>query len=78
MAEIPDSNTSVGSRIRQLRQDQGLSQEQLAVKAGLYSRTIRRIEQGEDFTFGSLTAIAVALDLPLAELVDEVEGPGAA
>jgi transcriptional regulator with XRE-family HTH domain len=70
MAKIPPA-TSIGDRVRQHRQNQGLSQEQLAVKAGLYSRTIRRIEQGEDFTFGSLAAIAAALDIDPAALMSD-------
>jgi transcriptional regulator with XRE-family HTH domain len=71
MAKIPPTKTSIGEKVRELRQARGLSQEQLAVKAGLYSRTIRRIEQGEDFTFGSLTAIATALDTTTGELLAE-------
>lgn len=63
------ATTSFGTRLRELRQRRGLTQEQLAVKAGVYSRTVRRIEQGEDTTLGTLEAIAAALDMTAAELL---------
>jgi transcriptional regulator with XRE-family HTH domain len=71
MEEIAERKATVGDHVRQLRQARGWSQERLAVEAGLYSRTVRRIEQGEDFTFGSLTAIADALDTTAAEILAE-------
>jgi transcriptional regulator with XRE-family HTH domain len=70
MATIPPTKT-VGERIREVRQSRGWSQERLAVEAGIYSRTVQRIESGEDFTFGSLTSIARALDVGPADLLED-------
>jgi len=70
-------------RIRQLRLEKGWSQEQLATIAGLSTRTVQRIENGEQASLETLTALAAALggqvgDLhqptpPLDEQPDETE-----
>ena len=48
-------------RIRPLRLEKGWSQEQLATIAGLSTRTVQRIENGEQASLETLTAIAAAL-----------------
>lgn len=55
-------------RIRQLRLEKGWSQEQLATIAGLSTRTIQRIENGEQASLDTLTAIAAALGLQVNDL----------
>ncbi|MGQ8705739.1 helix-turn-helix domain-containing protein [Serratia sp. TSA_198.1] len=55
-------------RIRQLRLEKGWSQEQLATIAGLSTRTVQRIENGEQGSLETLTAIAAALGLQVNDL----------
>ncbi|AGO54624.1 putative DNA-binding protein [Serratia plymuthica 4Rx13] len=55
-------------RIRQLRLEKGWSQEQLATIAGLSTRTVQRIENGEQASLDTLTAIAAALGLLVSDL----------
>lgn len=55
-------------RIRQLRLEKGWSQEQLATIACLSTRTVQRIENGEQASLDTLTAIAAALGLQVSDL----------
>ena len=54
--------------LRQLREDRGLSQEQLADISRLGLRTIQRIERTNQAGNRSLAALAVALDIEESEL----------
>lgn len=54
--------------IRQLRQQKGWSQEQLADITGLSSRTIQRIENGEPASNETMRALAAVFDIPLSEI----------
>lgn len=55
-------------KLHQLRLKAGLTQEHLAKQAGLSMRTIGRMEQGGSVRLKSLMRVAVALDVPAAEL----------
>ncbi|EMF6667215.1 TPA: helix-turn-helix domain-containing protein [Serratia marcescens] len=55
-------------RIRPLRLEKGWSQEQLATVAGLSTRTVQRIENGEQASLETLTAIAAALGVQVSDL----------
>lgn len=55
-------------RIRPLRLEKGWSQEQLATIAGLSTRTVQRIENGEQASLETLTAIAAALGVQVSDL----------
>ena len=60
----------VGPRIRAARGRQGKSRIELAAAAGIKSRTLARIERGDQMPrVGSLRAIAEALEMPLEALV---------
>ncbi|CAI0745000.1 helix-turn-helix domain-containing protein [Serratia grimesii] len=59
-------------RIRQLRLDKGWSQEQLATIAGLSTRTVQRIENGEQASLETLTAIAAALGVQVSDLYQPI------
>lgn len=66
----------IGQRIRQLRDQKGLSQADLQNASGLPSRYIARVEDG--YTVPSLRALqklATALDVPLYRLFYEGEEP---
>jgi transcriptional regulator with XRE-family HTH domain len=59
----------VGERIRLLRQQRGISQEQLAFKAGITPSYLGQIERGEKSpTIDSLDKVATALNVTLEEL----------
>lgn len=57
-----------GSRLRELREEAGLSQAQLAAKAGTKANTVARIERGERIPcWEIICAFAAALDVDLGE-----------
>lgn len=58
-----------GNRIKELRRAKGLSQEELAFKAGLHRTYLGGIERGErNPSLKNITAIAEALAITLSEL----------
>ena len=62
---------ALGSRIRNLRNVQGLSQAQLADSAGMSARYLGEVEAGKrNVSFGRLNALAKRLSVPLAELLN--------
>ena len=68
----PDALT--GKRLAQLRKRAGLTQQELAVAAGLYFTTISRIERGEHQPhMDTLQALATALNVSTADLLADPE-----
>lgn len=80
-----DIKKQIGTRIKQLRQAQGFSQEQFAEKLGIATRTLCGIEVGKNFfTADTLEKILIVLDItpqdlfkinhlkPQEDLVDEI------
>lgn len=67
---MDDIKKLLGSRIRELRRKQRLSQEQLAEFVNLDRRSISNIECGNTFPASSLTNIARALNTDLKNLFD--------
>jgi transcriptional regulator with XRE-family HTH domain len=62
---------ALGARIRELRLQREMSQEDLANEADIPLSQIGRIERGENNpTISSLYVIAVALNVDLKQLVD--------
>jgi XRE family transcriptional regulator, regulator of sulfur utilization len=60
----------IGERIRLQRRSQGLSQEDLAQKAGLHPTYIGQLERGEkNATLESISKVARALTIKLEDLV---------
>lgn len=66
-------NTSIGDRIRSLREFRDLTQEELAARAGVHVDTIRKLEQGtrQSARINTLRALARALDVQLERLVGQ-------
>ena len=63
----------LGARIRELRQEKGLSQEGLALAAGLDRSYVGGVERGKrNIAVVNLKKVAAALDIPLSELVQSV------
>ena len=67
----------LGQRVRTLRKQRGLSQERLGDRAGLSGKFIGEVERGEkSISVDSLYHVAVALGLPVSELIDvRASGP---
>ncbi|MEN0035994.1 MAG: helix-turn-helix domain-containing protein [Cellvibrio sp.] len=59
--------------LKQLREKRKISQEQLALMAGLSVRTIQRIERGHKASFESLRSLASALEVDIATLEQEID-----
>lgn len=65
------TNQLLGKRIRVLRKQRNLSQEQLAEKVGMSSKYLGEIERGQvNFTVDIAERISEALDIELTELFD--------
>jgi transcriptional regulator with XRE-family HTH domain len=66
-------NTSIGDRIRSLREFRDVTQEELAERAGVHVDTIRKLEQGQrqSARINTLRALARALDVQLERLVGQ-------
>lgn len=63
----------LGQRIRQLRKDRSLSQEEFSGIAELDRSYIGQIERGErNLSFSNLYKISRALDLTISELLEGV------
>ncbi len=60
-----------GERIQRLRKQFAWTQEQLAEKSGLATRTIQRLEHGEDASPESVQAIAATFGVSPDEIVSE-------
>ena len=69
-AQKREISEKVGARIRYLRRDRSLSQEELALRAGLNPAYYGQVERGTKCpTIDTLYKISKALDVSLPELV---------
>lgn len=60
-----------GKAVQQRRKKLGLSQEQLAEKAGVHRTYVGMIERAEkNITLCNIERIAAALEIPIKELLD--------
>ncbi|KQO49442.1 XRE family transcriptional regulator [Methylobacterium sp. Leaf86] len=67
-----DARAIIGWNLRELRVSQGLSQERLALAAGIDRAYIGRVERGsENVTIATLEAVAQVLKVPVAALLTE-------
>lgn len=65
---MTDTKKLIGARLKELRRQAGLTQEQLAERVGLDARHLSRLEVGKNYpSLDSLERIAQALNQPLAE-----------
>lgn len=62
---------ALATRVRVLRREQGLTQEQLADRAGLNPRHVQKVEAGElNVTISTLSALALALGVTITDLIE--------
>lgn len=59
---MPETMKQIGEKIKKRRNALKLSREVLAVKAGIVSGTLARIEAGENTTWLTVCAIKAALE----------------
>ena len=82
MSDMDDvhAQLAIGERIRRLRNNALMTQDDLAAAAGVSTDLIRKLEQGRRHTasIGSLHRIASALDVDLGELLGRENMPEAA
>lgn len=65
-----DVRVRFGRKLRALRAERGLSQEELAFRAGLHRTYVSSSERGErNVSLVNLDRLALALGIPLRELV---------
>ncbi|WP_115668543.1 helix-turn-helix domain-containing protein [Ciceribacter selenitireducens] len=66
---------TIGWNLRKLRVEQGLSQERLALEAGIDRSYVGRVERGEEnVTIDTLEALSNVLQVPVGRLFAEL-GP---
>lgn len=66
---MSDTAKELGLRIRQLRNEKHMSQEELAFKAGISPAHLGQIERAvKNPTIDTIVKISTALDVPVAEL----------
>ena len=65
---------ALGHRIRELRTEQGYSQEGFADKCGVHRTFMGTVERGEsNLSFQNIARVAATLDVPLSELFSGLE-----
>ncbi len=75
------NKTALGEKLRNLRQDNGLTQDELASRASVALRALQRVETGEgNPTLDTLEAISGVLGVTISALIEEIppelaEGP---
>ena len=66
-----DIKENIGLRVKQLREEAGLSQEALALKAGIDRTYINSVENGKrNISIMNINKIAKALNISLSNLFD--------
>jgi transcriptional regulator with XRE-family HTH domain len=74
MARPSSIDKSLGSALRRAREQRGVSQQVLAVQAGVTTATLGRLETGQsDPAWSTVRAIADALEISLRDLIEAVE-----
>jgi DNA-binding XRE family transcriptional regulator len=68
---IERARKRLGLRLRAIREEKGLTQEEAAEKAAIHAKHLGVIEGGKaNATFGTLVALAFAYEVPLSALFD--------
>jgi transcriptional regulator with XRE-family HTH domain len=74
VARRTEPQQGLGAALRELRLQQGLSQEELAHRASLHPTWISHLESGrENPAWGTVRRLAVALEIPLSALAERAE-----
>lgn len=65
-------------KLRRLRHDRGLSQEEVAASCGLSRKTVQRMESGQVVQASTLAFVAAALGVAVADLAERASNAGSA
>jgi transcriptional regulator with XRE-family HTH domain len=69
----PDFLKKLGRRIRKLRQDKGISQEELSYRTEISRNQIGRIERGEINTgISTIYEISLGLEVPVSDFFERL------
>jgi transcriptional regulator with XRE-family HTH domain len=69
-----DPQAVLGEAIKQLREDRGLSQEALALAAGVHQTWMSRLESGTlNPSWGMVSRVAVALGVEVSDVAQAAE-----
>jgi transcriptional regulator with XRE-family HTH domain len=72
----PDIRERFGSAVKSRREELGLTQEELAGRAGIHRTYLSDVERGtRNVSLLNVERLAAALAVPLSELFRHVEGP---
>jgi transcriptional regulator with XRE-family HTH domain len=75
---ISPIHAAFGDALRELRKERGISQEALALKAGLNRGYYSGVERGQrNISLTNIAKLADALDLPASEVLARGEAPTA-
>lgn len=75
MSSKRDILISFGEKVRKIRKERGLSQEQLSFKADLHRTYIGMIERAEkNITLSNIEKIATALNISIKDLMNFKNG----
>jgi transcriptional regulator with XRE-family HTH domain len=70
-------SAAFGQRLREVRQDHGVSQEDLARRTGMYANTIGRLERGaREPRISTVLRLARGLGVPPGVLLDPLMSTG--
>ncbi len=73
MASELEINKIIGQRIRLIREKQGISQHELALRCNFEPSNLCRIESGKtNLTIKTMSRICTALDVPFHKLTDGI------
>ena len=71
---MTDTQIALGRVIKQLRQQRGVTQDELAGKASLHRTYISDVERGtRNLSLNSLHRISAALETPLSEIFKQAQ-----
>ena len=74
MAQRSQAHIALGRAVRTVRQDLGLSQEELADRSGMHRTYVGGIERGErNISYANMLRLAGALGLPASQLLSRAE-----
>ncbi len=69
LAAVTSGTPDLAAGLRHFREQAGLAQQALGSRANVATRTIARIEQGEDVRLGTVVRLAEALGVTAVDLI---------
>lgn len=74
MTGSPSVYVRFGKKLRQVRQEKGISQEKLAELAGLHRTYVSSVERGErNISLLNIEKLSIALGVPMASLMPIID-----